>query len=266
MKRIVLIVAGMSAVLAAAQARAPEDRYANIRSVEIVSALGDTLVLRQEADLLGADAPDTLFDTGLHIDDVITRQIVQAIGMRFVLMDGGSIDPALLSRYQLPDATQAALRARDRNNQVPDAIILVHADRFQLRYPPPFVMVTASFSGLSLTRTNGLFGVYTTEMSDQYAITVIDAHTGQELGSGVALLPPTGIFGAQPRPLLDCHKFWPSLPQPTPAEADQLRADVMGTIQMTLPNALWNAGLTPSGNMSWMTDWNGVTMRCGKFD
>jgi hypothetical protein len=263
MRRIVSILGAALSMLTAAVAARPVPDYSNVHTVAIASALGDVMVLKQHPDLFGTPEPDRWFDTGLHVDDYAVQQIARSVGARFTVVDGG-IDPALLAQYGLPPALLASLRAKAAQKPLPDALILVHAKPYKVQGDQPQFTLSFSYSGLTLVRTDGTFN-YSTQLSDHYLVTVIDARGGTVLGEGVAVLPPTGMFNAQPLPMLDCRKFWPTAPVPTPLEAEQLRADVMGTMAMTLPNALRNAGLTSLGMMDWITDWNGITMRCGKF-
>jgi hypothetical protein len=219
--------------MAAATASAADDPYAGIRSVAIVSSLGDGLTMKRGADF--SSDPDVVLNTGAGIDSYITAQIRDAVAGRFTVVS---------------------------QTQSPDALIVVHPSQIaQHLFLPPLSM-TFRYNGLSATRTDGWFGRHSVLLSAQYTISVVDAKTGAP-----ATLPATGMFGARPDPIERCDDpFWPAdLAAPSSTELEQLRADVMAIIAAALPNALLNAGLSAGGNDVKPTQWNGHALSCQEF-
>lgn len=222
-------------LLASSPANA-SDPFAAIHTVAIESSLGDKLILKQDADIFGATAPDMPLPTGADIDGYVTSQIRAAVADRFTVVD--------------PSAN-------------PDAIIAVRPEEIdQHMYAP--VVADFSYSGLSLTHSKGLFGKYTILLSAQFSVSVADTKTGKQIAFGPAKGPATGIFGAQPDPIEFCNRaLWPTSPAtPSADEIEQISADLMAIIAMSLPNALVRAGLSTHGNDVKLTDWNGRKLLC----
>ncbi len=230
----------IAAIVIAATPAAAADRYAGIHTVAIRSTLGDGLTLKRDADLFGSTAPDTVLHSGADIDGYVAGQIRAAVAGRFAVVD--------------PSAN-------------PDAIIVVHAAQIEQHVDLPQFSATFRYSGLSATRSEGLFGAHSILLSAQYTVSVIDAKTGKEIGYGQAKGPATGMFGNQPDPIEKCDDaFWPaSVQDPTADEVQQIRADLMAIIAMSLPNAMVNAGLSTEGNDIKLDEWNGRGLQCREF-
>jgi len=216
------------------------DPLAAVHTVAIESTLGDGLTLKQDTDLFGASAPDTVLHSGADLDTFVTEQIRAALGSRFTIVDASAN---------------------------PDALIVVHAAQIdQHLYIPP-IAATFHYSGLSATLTKGLLAGHSILLSAQYAVSVIDAKTGKQIAYGKAKGPATGMFGAEPDPIETCgDAFWPADPgHPSDDEIAQVGADLTAIIAMSLPNALKFAGLAPQGNDTKLTQWRGRTLLCKEF-
>jgi hypothetical protein len=248
--------------LIVSQADADDDPYANIHTIAIVSALGDGIQLKQDGDFVGSTAPDYAFHTGLDLDGYITARIRDAIALRFTIVQP-AIDPALLQKFPLPPDTRQRLLPPSPNT-TPDALILVHAADLELRSPPPFVFMSYLYSGFSMTKTTGLFGGHSIQMSAQFEVTVIDTRTGATIASGFGLLPPRGVFGTRLSvPELCSNAIWPADPyHPSAAEARRINSDLMAMIAMSLPNALRVVRLVSAWNDTWITSWDGQPLMC----
>lgn len=252
--------------LVVSQARAEDDPYANIHTVAIVSALGDGIQLKQEGDFIGSTAPDYVFHTGLDLDGFIIERIRDAVAVRFTVVEP-AIDPALLQNFPLPVDAQRRLLPPTPSS-TPDAVIIVHVADLELRSPPPFISMSNLYSGISMTKTTGLFGGHSILMSAQFEVTVINTRTGATIESGTGLLPPQGVFGNRlsvPEPCSDA--IWPADPHsPSAAEARRINADLMAVIAMSLPNALRVARLVSAWNDTWLTSWEGQPLLCHEND
>lgn len=253
-----------------AQARA--DPYANIHSVAIVSTLGDGLLIIQDIELAPKPDADFVLPLGLDLDRTIEGKIKEAVAGRFAVIDS-SIDRAGLRNYDDTAADRQAVRAMVSRlpGPAPDMLILVQTHTIvqqgMMGTANLTIGVSFSYSGVSLSRTKGLFGRYALLLSAQYAVSVIDAKTGERIGFGSALLPPTGLLDIRPDPILTCDEaIWPKLPHaPSEDETHQLRAEMMAVIAMSLPNALEVAGLSPAGYSTKLTEWNGRKLMCHEF-
>jgi hypothetical protein len=252
--------------LIVSQARAEDDPYANIHTVAIVSALGDGIELKQDSDFVGSTAPDYAFHTGLDLDGYVTARIRDAVASRFTIVEP-VIDPNILRNFPLPpDALKRVLPPTA--GSTPDALILVHAGALALRSPPPFVSMSYLYSGLSMTKTTGLFGGHSVALSAQYEVTVINTRTGATIDSGMGLLPPRGAFGRHVSVPVQCaDAIWPADPaHPSPAEARRIDADLMAMVAMSLPNALRVLHLVSAWDDTWLTSWAGQPLFCHDSD
>lgn len=265
MKRVLLaLLFGVTAM----SAQAAENPYANIHTVAIISTLGDGLVVKQDSDFAGEDRPDFVLHTGLDLDGFIVARIREAVAGRFTVVEPAA-DPGLLQKYGISPALQETMRSRlaQSPSAVPDALIVVHPDVNEVRSPPPFMGMTYRYDGVSLHHTRGFFGSFSNILSVQYAVTVIDTRTGVAFAGGAGLLPAMGIFNARPHPMLTCKKeIWPDFTEhPAPEQLRQVQAEVMAVVAMSLPNALQNALLSPAGNDTWLSDWQGQPLLCTHF-
>ena len=247
----------------AAQAEEAADPYAGIRTIAIVSAVGDGLTLKQDRDLFGASAPDVVLATGADIDGYITAQIARAVAGRFTVVDG-AVEPALLDGGILPPQIAAKLHTLAAGGSGPDALIVVRPIAIEQRLDQPQYTMRFSYNGLSATRGTGLFGGHSILLSAQYEVLVIDARTGRHIAGAAARAPATGMFGRQPDPIEICDDaFWPiPLDRPSPDQLSQIRAELHAIIGASLPNALQGARLTAWGNDIKPTLWDGRRLLC----
>jgi hypothetical protein len=232
-----VFVAGANASLAA-------DRYANVHSVAIVSALGDGILLEQKADVtLNDTAPTVVFDSKLDLDGFATKLVTDAVSARFTVVDS-AIDPSQIMDATAPaDIVRKMMDHRNSDSAPPvDAFIVIHPDTWNVQ--TPIRALVNSYSGLSLMHIHGLFGGYDTILSIQYTVTVFDAKTGKVIDFGTANLA-TRNFLRNPKPLLFCDgKLWPDDPEHLDdARATQLRTDIMAVMARSLPIALEGANL-----------------------
>jgi hypothetical protein len=261
-----IILAALAFAMVATGAQAKSDAYANIHSVAVVSTLGDGLLMIQDIELAAKPDADFVLPLGLDLDRTIEGKIKEAVAGRFAVIES-SLDGASLGSYDDRAADRQAVRAMISRlpGPQPDALILVQSHT--ITQQSMIRALTFQYTGLSLTRTKGLFGRYSLLLSAQYAVSVIDAKTGERIGFGSALLPPTGLLGLRPDPILTCDEaIWPKLPHaPSEDEKAQIQAEAMAVIAMSLPNALEVAGLSPAGSSTKLTDWNGRKLICHEF-
>jgi len=256
-------------LLAAAPALAQgADPYAQIRSVAVVSLLGDDLVMKDPGGMFDSGSPDVLLDTGADLDGLVVAQVREALGGRFAVVDG-PVDPALLAGYPVPARFMERLRPRLGRAQTgapPDALIVVYPTTNEISLDQPYFTAHAYYQGLSMTHsTGGLLNRTSGMLSAQFALAVIDARTGQKIGAGRASLEPRALlFGRRPIPIAFCDEgFWPQSPaRPTEAEMAQIRIDFTGLVARSLPNALYDARLVAHGVDEAWTSWNGHPLAC----
>ncbi|HTP78339.1 MAG TPA: hypothetical protein VMJ73_15355 [Rhizomicrobium sp.] len=258
LRALALLVA---ASLAAAPALAQNDPYASIHSVQIVSLLGDGLVLRNPGGIFDSGDPDIVVDTGAHLDDLVSAQVREALAGRFTIVDG-PINPALLKGYPLPPG----LADRPSDARAADALIVVQRTSVEEEFDQPYYTAHIVLQGFTLTHSSGGLFVRTSGyLSTQYEVVVIDANTGQVIRSGVAHMDPRALlFGNRPYPQEQCDEgFWPQSPQHlTDAERTRLAIELSALIAETLPNALYYAGLVHQGSDTMPDIWDGHKLVC----
>lgn len=248
------------------EAQAKNDPYANVHSVAVVSALGDGLLIIQDIELAPKPDADFVLPLGLDLDRTIEGRIKETVAGRFAVIDS-SIDRASLRSYDDTAADRQTVRVMVSRLPGPPPDVLILVQTHTITQQSMIWALTFQYSGVSLSRTKGLFGRYGLLLSVQYAVSVIDTKTGERIGFGSALLPPTGLLDIRPDPILTCDEaIWPKLPHaPSEDEMHQLRAEMMAVIAMSLPNALEVAGLSPAGFSTKLTDWNGRKLMCREF-
>jgi hypothetical protein len=253
-----------AAVLFGRPALAQTNPYASIHSVEIVSLLGDGLVLRNPGGMFDSGDPDVVLDTGAHLDDMVTAQIREALAGWFTVVDG-PINPALLNRLSLPPAMADRL-SHGSASQPPDALIVVHRTTVQEQLDQPYFTAHIVLQGFVLTHSSGGLLVRTSGyLTTEYEVTVIDAKTGQVIATGIAHMDPrTLLFGNRPYPYEQCDEgFWPqSAAHTTDAERTRIAIELSALISATLPNALNYAGLIPKGTDDTPDTWQGHKLYC----
>lgn len=256
----------IAVLLAGTQALARPDDHAAIKSVAVVSALGSDIDLIVDTDFGSAERIP--FHTKADIDDYIADHVKAALSERFSITSPG-VDPTIFRSYENTQTFRKNLVASFAGtaSPLPDAIILVHSATVE-QGGYPIRALSFSYSGFSLTHTKGLFGKYSTLLSAQFAISVIDTKTGIEIETGKNALPAAGVFGRRPDPVILCdNQIWPVDPKtPTDKEATQIQADLMAVVAMSLPNALAAADLVSAGSDARVTQWDGQSLMCKPFD
>jgi len=237
-----------------------------MRTAAIVSLVGDTLILKDPGSMWRSSAPDVAIQTGAGLDDYITAHIRDVIAGQFTVVDG-AVDPNLLQPNVLPQAVLSTLPPPPTHSAgpPPDVVIVVYPVRNEAQLDQPQFTVHVHYEGTSLTNGGlGFLSSKTSMLSVQYAVAVIDTHSGAVLKSGVARLEPMGLFRNRPYPIAFCDDgFWPkSTAQITDAELAQIRIDLKALVAGSLPNALYEAGLVAHGTDHGLDSFEGHRRFC----
>ena len=209
-KSLALASALAVALFSFATASAADD-LANVKSAAIVSALGDCLNMRDVepvGTIFNTVHPECVPIESWGIDDLITKQIADAVSNRF------TVKPVTYNRaafYRLPWSPMAGTQVpvekqlRALSNPGVDAYIVV------TRMALPNALGDSNntyVDGLGIAHESSLFS-QTTKMFAVYAIRIIDARTFETLETEGSHLPKTGFL---PRlPIVDVDKtLWSS--------------------------------------------------------
>lgn len=237
----------LAVVLAAGGARAGDD-LGGVKSVAIISAIGDTVTLADADEgggFFNAIDPQRIDSRAWGIDDAVTKQIAAAIKGRFTVKtvaydraDFARIPWSPLLNQQAPVEKQ--LKAL--TNPGVDAYVVVT----KMRIADVAGHAGPNQSGLGLAlESGGMFSSNTVTMFAIYTIRVIDARTFETLETEGAHLPKTGLL---PRvPIVEVDKsLWPGRASDvTPAKETAIEAKMAALVQESIGSTLHYMDLAP---------------------
>lgn len=223
------------------------DKLANVKSVAIISALGDCLNLRDVepvGTIFNTVHPECVPIESWGIDDLITQQLTTALSGRFTVKpvtynrdDFVHVSLSVIPGTQVPVEKQ--LRAL--NNPGVDAYVVVTKMSLSNAIGDDNNTLV---DGLGIGHESSLFS-QTTKMFAIYAIRIIDARTFDTLETEGAHLPKTGFL---PRvPIVDVDKsLWSSSAKDmTDDQKAKARARLTSLIQDSIGATLHYMELAP---------------------
>jgi hypothetical protein len=226
---------------------ASADDLANVKSVAIVSALGDCLNLRDVkpvGSLFNAISPECVPIESWGIDDAITRQIADTISNRF------TVKPVTYDRaafYRLPWSPMAGAQVpvekqlRAMANPGVDAYVVVT----RMAVPNALGGDNNTYvDGLGIGHDSSIFS-QTTKMYAIYTIRFIDAHTFDTLETEGAHLPKTGFLPRVPIVDVDDSLWSSSAKDMTDDQKAKARARLTALIQESIGSTLHYMELAP---------------------
>jgi hypothetical protein len=226
---------------------ASADDLANVKSVAIVSALGDCLNLRDVkpvGSLFNAISPECVPIESWGIDDAITRQIADTISNRF------TVKPVTYDRaafYRLPWSPMAGAQVpvekqlRAMANPGVDAYVVVT----RMAVPNALGGDNNTYvDGLGIGHDSSIFS-QTTKMYAIYTIRFIDAHTFDTLETEGAHLPKTGFLPRVPIVDVDDSLWSSSAKDMTDDQKAKARARLTALIQESIGSTLHYMDLAP---------------------
>jgi hypothetical protein len=223
------------------------DDLANVKSVAIISALGDCLNMRDVepvGTIFNTVHPECVPIESWGIDDLITQQLTTALSGRF------AVKPVNYNRavfYHLPwspiSGAQVPVEKQLRalTNPGVDAYIVVT----RMALPNALGDDNNTYvDGLGIGHESSLFS-QTTKMFAIYTIRIIDAQTFKTLETEGARLPRTGFL---PRvPIVDVDKsLWsPSARDMTDDQEAKARERLTALVQESIGSTLHYMDLAP---------------------
>ncbi|HEY7978176.1 MAG TPA: hypothetical protein VID67_08270 [Rhizomicrobium sp.] len=223
------------------------DDLANVKSVAIISALGDCLNMRDVepvGTIFNTVHPECVPIESWGIDDLITQQLTTALSGRF------AVKPVNYNRavfYHLPwspiSGAQVPVEKQLRalTNPGVDAYIVVT----RMALPNALGDDNNTYvDGLGIGHESSLFS-QTTKMFAIYTIRIIDAQTFKTLETEGAHLPKTGFL---PRvPIVDVDKsLWsPSARDMTDDQEAKARERLTALVQESIGSTLHYMDLAP---------------------
>jgi hypothetical protein len=223
------------------------DDLANVKSVAIVSALGDCLNLRDVkpiGSLFNAISPECVPIESWGIDDLITQQLTTALSGRF------TVKPVPYDRaafYHLPWSPMAGAQVpvekplRALTNPGVDAYVVVT----RMAVPNALGGDNNTYvDGLGIGHDSSIFS-QTTKMFAIYTIRFIDAHTFDTLETEGAHLPKTGFLPRVPIVDVDDSLWASSAGDMTDAQKAQARERLTALIHESIGSTLHYMDLAP---------------------
>jgi hypothetical protein len=217
------------ALVLARPVAASGDEHATIRTVAVISAIGDSLSL-EGVGLLG-QTEQSVSIAGWGIDSWITAEVSKRLSGRFTVLSV-PINPTSVAQCDGIDQCAGMLPHTD----AVDAYVLVLKE-----WTPG--NDRRDFRGI------GIWHVPTIGRSGSmvhvvYGIAVISARTGEVINHGRARSPDSGFFGPA-APMEDiAESLWPeNAAEMSAAQGEALRAVILDLIARSLPSALKGADL-----------------------
>jgi len=239
----ITLAAGLLQPLAASAA----DKLANVKSVAIISALGDCLNLRDVepvGTIFNTVHPECVPIESWGIDDLITQQLTAALSGRFTVKpvaynrdDFAHVSMSVIPGTQVPVEKQLRALA----NPGVDAYVVVTKMSLSNAIGDDNNTLV---DGLGIGHESSLLS-QTTKMFAIYAIRIIDARTFDTLETEGAHLPKTGFL---PRvPIVDIDKsLWSSSASAmTDDQKAKARARLTSLIQESIGSTLHYMELAP---------------------
>jgi hypothetical protein len=208
--------------------------YAHIRTVAVVSAIGDSLSLQGVGFGRFGGTQELVPITDWGIDAWMKDKVSQQLSGRFIIKPV-SVDAAAPARC---DGFEQCANSLPRTDAV-DAYVLV----FKHWVPEP-LGGNSNIRGIGIYHHPGL-GDSFTFVHAIYVVAVIEARTGEMIDHGTGRLPGGDFLGGHPDPVQDVPEtLWPDGSTQLNAEQkNPVRNIVMKLLADSLPHALQNAGL-----------------------
>jgi hypothetical protein len=203
------------------------DEYANIHTVAVISALGDSLTL-EGVGLLG-QTNQSVSIAGWGIDSWITAEISKRLSRRFTVLSF----PVNTTSIAKCDGLEQCAGMLPHTDAV-DAYVVVLKQWA--------VGSSRDFHGIGIWHPPAI-GRSTSMVHVVYGIAVVAARTGEIIDHGKARLPDSGFFGPD-SPMEDIpESLWPESGEIGAAQGEALRAVILDLITRSLPSALKSAEL-----------------------
>jgi len=238
----------LTAALIAAGSAAAGDDLAGIKSVAIVSAIGDTVTLadaNEGGGFFNAVDPQRIDSESWGIDNAVTKQIADAIRGRFTVKTVAYDRTAFTRIPWSPIPNRQApvdKQLRALANPGADAYFVVS----KMQIADAVGHAGPNQSGLGLAReSGGMFSSDTITMYAIYTIRVIDARTFETLETEGAHLPKTGLLPRVPIVEVD-ESLWPGRANDvTPAKEAAIKTKMMALVHESIASTLHYMDLAP---------------------
>jgi hypothetical protein len=210
--------------------------YADIRSLGIVSAIGDSIEFASVGSFgIGLDEPRMPAPADWNIDGHIEALMRGNLSSQFTVKDAGEARSALLQASLFtPDG-----KARDTLTELParddlDAYLVV------LKHPRNFQGMNCA--GLDVCRFGGLMHA-TNFLGADYVVVLVDAHTRKVLAWHVGVTSPQFAMELPVEEIGD--ELWPKAPpQASAGQLEQVHGDFVRLIDDSVPETLLHMLLT----------------------
>jgi hypothetical protein len=229
------------------QPASAKDELANVKSVAIVSALGDCLYLRDVkpmGSLFNAVHPECVPIESWGIDDAIAKQIADTVSNRFTVKPV-SYDRAAF--YRLPWSPMAGAQVpvekplRALGDTGVDAYIVVT----RMALPNALGSDNNTYvDGLGIGHDSSIFS-QTTKMYAVYTIRIIDARSFDTLETEGAHLPKTGFLPRVPIVDVDDSLWSVSAGDMTDAQKAAAREKLTALVHESIGSTLHYMDLAP---------------------
>ena len=243
--RLAFVAAFVSLVVLSVQATA-EDALANVKSVAVVSAIGDCLNLIDVGTagiLTDIFNPQCLPTDSWAIDDLVTGQITDAIGGRFavksVTYDRSQFThlPVTSLPVMPTELTQALQRLQ---NPGVDAYIVVT----KLQLGNVISDASTPVSGIGIAHEGSLLLGDTNRMYAFYIIRIVDARSFALLAIEGSHLPKTGLLPRVPAVDVDDSMWSDRAAEMTEAQKTAAKAQTQTLVRDSIASTLHYMNLT----------------------
>ena len=215
-----------------------KDKYEQVHSVAILSALGN-LIEMQKTGLTRFGYDDYKLQTDWNPDEEI-RNLLSKVVERRATVNNEVLDPQIFGNFTVagddnPEKTvRNAIRANPKIAEV-DALIAVFPDSGTESYFP---------QGLGITHDNALFsGKGNSVATAKYMVAIFDAKTGEKINYGTGQYPSSNsIFGRSP-PMETCSDIlWAkTADELTTEQKNAIHAEFSSLLSRSLAYALASA-------------------------
>ncbi len=214
----------------------PPDKapYPDIKSVAIVSGIGDSLDFERFATIFGRSSK-LIPVPEWHLDALVEHEARSALAPQFTIKDV-AVDRAAFAHASLIDSDGKP------NPQFPGLSPTPTVDAYlvflKLREPLSDIMMTGTGLGMRHNAVASQTGIFAF-----YAVALLDARTLKIIGATSAVTSPE--FPAS-KPLLDVEdSLWPDNPaSPVPAQAAQIQKTIRDILVDTCHESMLRLGLT----------------------
>jgi hypothetical protein len=220
------IVFAFAAVLAAAlvdPAGAADNEYANIRTIAVISALGNNIDMQTAGPRFGAE--DYTLHADWNFDNQVADDVEKGLAPHFTVKKAIAAPQVYIVPSAFGGVDLHAIWERAR--ALPDA---GGVDGYVLVIP--YDSTDINSRGLVVTRYPGLFGSGTTALAALYQIVVLDAVSGNRIDYSTSQRPASGYLSGHAPP-------WDTCPNTIWADAEnQLTADQKARIRFELSSLI----------------------------